>query len=94
MHLLVDCPYTRAIYSLVQIQTDDINEILGTDLCKSALEIRCDIITSIVFKMNSIPPEILLRTIYEKYAKGFAKNPKVSKRAEKYLNELVGRGLN
>ncbi len=90
IHLLVDCPYTKAIYSLMGLQTEDINNILGTDLCKGALEIRCDLISTIVFKMNTIPPEILVRTTFEKYAKGFADNLKVTKKAEKYLSELFG----
>jgi hypothetical protein len=76
----------------MQLQTEEINDILGTNLCKSELEIQCDLISSIVFKTNTLPPDILVCSTLEKYAKGFANNNKVTKKAEKYLNQIFGGG--
>jgi hypothetical protein len=71
-HLLRDCTYTRKVYSLLGIDTDDINEIIGINLSRGELEIRVDFIGYLVFRQHTMPPEILVQTTLERYAKGLA----------------------
>jgi hypothetical protein len=90
IHLLSECPYTTAVYSLVGIDATDIQEILGVNLGKSALEIRCDILSYLVFRQNVMPPDILVKITLEKIAKGLAQRMGAQKQAKRYLREIFG----
>ncbi len=89
-HLLSECMYTKAVYGILNINSDDVNEILGVHLGKAALEIRCDIISYIVFRQQSLLPETLVRTTLEKYAKGVVNRPGVQKVAKVKLRQIFG----
>lgn len=93
LHLLSECPYTMAVYDILNIDTNDINEILGINLGKGSLEIRCDIISYIVFRHHTMPPEILVKTTLEKYAKGLANKPGVQKVAKTLLRQIFGEDI-
>jgi hypothetical protein len=71
-HLLCYCPYTRNVYSLLGINTNDLNEILRVNLSRSSLEIRADILGYLVFRQHIMPPQVLVQTTLEKYANGLA----------------------
>jgi hypothetical protein len=89
-HLLTDCAYSRAVYRLLQVDYSDRAEILGVDLVTGALEIRSDIICYLVFRQGNIPPEILVRTTLEKYAKGISYKKNVAKIAKRELIRIFG----
>jgi hypothetical protein len=88
MHLLLDCPYTQAIYSLLRINSNDIEEVLGVDLSCAKLEIRCEIISYLVFRQQRIMPDILVRSVLEKYVNGLVNNNKIKKVAEQALSQI------
>jgi hypothetical protein len=69
-HLLMDCPYTRRVYTLLGLNTLEINDILGIYLGRGELEIRADLLGFLVFGQRTLPPEVLVNTTLEKYAKG------------------------
>jgi len=81
-HLLMECPYTQSVYSLLGIQGYDVNEILGVDLTPAALEIRADILGFLLFRQRSLPPEILISSTYDRYAKGLVDKIAVKRVAE------------
>ncbi len=90
IHLLMDCPYTQSVYSLLRINSDDIQEVLGVDLSSAKLEIRCDIIDYLVFRQHTMQPEVLIKSTLEKYRKGLAIRNKIKKSAEQILRQLFG----
>jgi retron-type reverse transcriptase len=75
-HLLLDCPYSREVLSLLGITDFDIEEILGITLNKHHLEIRCDVIAYLVFKQQILPPKVIVKTTLEKFAKGLVNTGK------------------
>jgi hypothetical protein len=70
IHLLRDCPYTREVYSLVGVDVLDISNILGVDLKRGELEIRADLLGSLVFGQKTLPPEVLVSITLDKFARG------------------------
>jgi hypothetical protein len=88
MHLLMDCSYTKNTYTLLGINSNNIEEVLGTDLNSAMLEIQCDVINYLVFRQHTMPPEILVRSTLEKYAKGLANKNSIKKAAEQKLRRL------
>ncbi len=88
MHLLTECPYTRRVYSLLGITTFDINEILGLYLKRGEFEIRADFLCYLVFRQHTMPPEILVQTTLEKYARGLTVYGGVDKTANAKIREM------
>jgi hypothetical protein len=84
-HLLMECPYSCRVYSLLGCGETDINDILGVDLSRSGLEIRADFLNYIVFRQHTMPPEILVQTTLEKYANGLVAQGKIVKLAKAKL---------
>ncbi len=41
-HLLVECPYTKEIWNLLGLNSNDTKNAIGTQLTKGALEIHAD----------------------------------------------------
>ncbi len=89
MHLLLDCSYTKAIYSLLQINYNDVLEVLGIGLGRDALEIRADLLNYLVFKQKMIPPNIMVRVMLEKYANGLVNRVRLIRTAQTLLDRLV-----
>jgi hypothetical protein len=85
MHLLTECPYSLEVYSLLGIEDYNCNEILGAKLGRAALEIRCDIVTYLLFRLHILPTDVLVHTTLEKYSKNLTKNVKITQIAEKML---------
>jgi len=87
-HLLTDCPYTIEVFTILRIQNVDVNTALGTTLGPYMLEIWSDIIISLVFRLQIMPPDILVRATLDKYAKGLSNKPKIKQHAERMLRYL------
>jgi hypothetical protein len=72
-HLLLECPYTREIWSRLGVAHNRPEDIINGDLTIGELEIRAELITAIVFRKRTLPPEVLLRTTIELYDKGISR---------------------
>jgi hypothetical protein len=90
MHLLLECPYTRAVYQMLGIDPDNPIDVLGADLHRAALEIRCDLINYLVFQQKIVPPRILVKSTLEKFSNGLANKPGIIKCAENMLKRIFG----
>ncbi len=90
LHLLTECPYSKATYELLGINGGDIHEVLGVDLSFSMLEIRADILNYLIFRQHMMPPEVLVRTTLEKYKKGLVNKNSVRKAAERLMRLHFG----
>ncbi len=89
-HLLSECQYTKAVLSLLKVNSEDVSKILGVDLNKAALEICSDIICYLIFRQQTLAPEILVRTTLEKFTKGLVNCSRVAREAQR-LTEATGR---
>ena len=49
-HLLIECPYTKEIWNLLGIDSNDIKRVIGTHLTKEELQIHADLLSSLVFR--------------------------------------------
>ncbi len=87
-HLLMECPYTRMVYSLLGIDNEDINDVLGVYLNKNELEIRADFLNFLVFKQQIMPPEILVQTTLKKFENGLVRNQGVGRIAKARLEAI------
>ncbi len=87
-HLLKECPYSLEVFKLIGIditENTNENELLGVDLNSSAFEVRADLLISLVFRLQIIPPEVLVKVTFEKFAKGLANKQKIKCYAERQL---------
>ncbi len=87
-HLLRECPYSLETFKLLGINITNNtteNELLGVDLSSSAFEVRADLLISLIFRLQVIPPEVLVKVTFEKYAKGLANKQNVKRYAERQL---------
>jgi hypothetical protein len=84
-HLLVDCPYSLEVYNKAGVQHIDLDRALGITLSAHELEVWSELIINIVFKMQIMPPQTLVRTTVEKFANGLAYKKKVKQHAMRML---------
>ncbi len=76
-HLLTECPYTHDVWVLLGINANDTKTVLETHLTKEELEIHADLLSSIVFGKNTLPPTTLVELTYLKFSKGLCRKNKV-----------------
>ena len=57
-----------------------------THLRKEELEIHADLLSSIVFRKNTLPPTTLIELTYLKYSKGLSRNNKVKEMARTMID--------
>jgi hypothetical protein len=67
---------------LLGVNSNDTNKVLGTQLTREELEIHADLILSIVFRKNTLPPSTLIALTFLKYSKGICRNNKVKEMAK------------
>jgi len=65
-HQLTECPYTREIWRVLGVNSNDINNVIGTQLSREEMEIHADLLSSIVFRKNTLPPSTLIELTYLK----------------------------
>jgi hypothetical protein len=68
----MECPYTVNVLTMLGIHYLTPNDILGIFLNRWALEIISDILSHLISRHQVLPPEVLVRTTLQKYAKGVA----------------------
>jgi zinc-binding in reverse transcriptase len=69
-HLLQSCPYSVEVWKILGVSTARIEDLIGVGLNAGALEIRADLISKLVFSKGVLPPEVLVKVLLEKFAKG------------------------
>jgi hypothetical protein len=87
-HLLLECPYSMEVFEQLVQRPFDIESAVGVSLSLNALEIRSEILASLVFRMQIMPPIVLVKTSLEKYASGLVNKPSVRQLAERLLSQL------
>jgi hypothetical protein len=86
LHLLLECPYSLEVYKTLNLTNLNPVDLIGTFLAPAVFEIRTEIIISLIFRLQVMPPEILVRSILEKYANGLANKQRVKLQAEWQLS--------
>jgi hypothetical protein len=92
-HLLMECPYTQEVWRSLGINHNDIKAVTGAHLTREELEIHADLISSIVFRKNTIPPNTLIELTYLKYSNGICRNNKIKEIAKANINNHNARGI-
>jgi hypothetical protein len=72
IHLLQECPYSKEVFRHLNINHTELENIIGTTLSSQELEIRTELIIALAFRLQTMPPEVLVRTTLEKFAKGLS----------------------
>ena len=85
LHLLLRCPYTRQVWDMLGMNYDRPEDIIDPEIGLAALEIRADLVNELVFRKRQLPPEILIETTFNKFAKGLSKNNSITKFATEKL---------
>ncbi len=85
LHLLLQCPYTRQVWDMLGMHCDRPEDIIDPEIGLASLEIRADLVNELVFRKRQLPPEILIETTFNKFAKGLSKNNSITKFATEKL---------
>jgi hypothetical protein len=91
-HLLLDCPYTREVWSRLGMAPNAARDILKDNITTGELEILAELIGALVFRKQVLPPEVLIRTTIYKFRNGLSKQSKTLAMASTMVNryELLG----
>jgi len=81
-HLLLECPYTQQVWTKLGGAPNGLLDILDSRISQAELEVRADIVSALVFRQQTLQPEVLIHTIMTKYSKGVCKNLSVIRLAE------------
>ena len=92
-HMLTECSYTQDVWRLLGINANDIKAVLGTFLTRVEFEIHADLLSSIVFRKSTLPPNTLIELTHLKYSKGVCRNNKVKEMAKVMINNYNATGL-
>ncbi len=71
-HLLLECPYSVAVWDVMGIPCDRATDILHGELTTHEIETRADIINSLVFQKRNLDPRVLVHTTLAKYSRGLS----------------------
>ncbi len=72
-HLLLECSYTREVWSRLGITYNRPEDILNGKATVGELEIRAALIAAIVFGKNILPPEILINVTVDAFSRGLSR---------------------
>ncbi len=91
-HLLIQCPYSAEVWGRLGIMPTQVQDVLHERLSLSELEIRAELISSLVFRKKVIPPEVLIRSVLISFQKGLSGRTKTRDYAEGIVEryELTG----
>jgi hypothetical protein len=91
-HLLYECPYTREVWGRLRVFPTAAGDILHEGLTRYELEIRAELVSHLVFRRKSLPPEVLIRSVITNFKKGLSRSKGLQEHAvsmvERY--ELTG----
>jgi hypothetical protein len=77
-HLLMECPYSMAVWRTLGVDPDDPLQILDGDLPKSEFETRAEFINLLVFRKIIMPPDILVKTVMVAFANRLSRRTKTT----------------
>jgi hypothetical protein len=91
-HLLLDCPYTKEVWSRLGIIADTPGDILTDSITSGELEIIAEVINALVFRKQVLPPEVLIRSTIYKFKDGLSKQSRTQALAANMVDryEVVG----
>jgi len=72
-HLLLTCPYTAEVWSRLGLQPRTPHDVFE-NISSSALEIRAELISALVFRKKTLPPAVLIKTVMQGFCKGLSRN--------------------
>ncbi len=75
-HLLLDCPYTKEVWSRLGLAADTPGDILKDNINVGELEIIAEVISALVFRKQILPPDVLIRSTIYKFKEGLSKQSK------------------
>jgi hypothetical protein len=87
-HLLLECPYTKEVWTKLGMQPTSLGDILIT-ADRINIEILSYLLNEIVFRRKVLPPDVLIKTIYTSFSKGLCRNTKITDRATLVLNTYL-----
>jgi hypothetical protein len=93
-HLQLECPYTQEIWRALGVDFRQANNAIGIQMSREDVVIHADLLSSIVFRKSTLPPNTLIELTYLKYSEGICKNYKVKELAKTRLDNhnLTGNG--
>jgi hypothetical protein len=86
-HLLLECPYTVTVWDTLGITHNTPEDIIHGGLGQAELELRADLISSIVFRKQILEPQVLIHTTVTKFSRGLSRTKGVTQ----YATELLTR---
>jgi hypothetical protein len=91
-HLLHECPYTREVWGRLGVFPNAAADILHERLTRYELEIRAELVSHLVFRKKSLPPEVLIRSVITNYKKGLSRSKGLKEHAASMVEryELTG----
>jgi hypothetical protein len=91
-HLLLECPYTKEVWSRLGIVANIPSDLVRENISVSELEIMADLISSLVFRKQVLPPDVLIRSTVYKFKEGLSKYERTRKLAANMVNryEIIG----
>jgi hypothetical protein len=89
-HLLYECPYSREIWSRLQIDTrnKNITDILNVNCSDATFEIRATLIELLLFKKVQMAPNAMIKITVEKFAYGLSKKGHIKRATANILNDF------
>jgi hypothetical protein len=75
-HLLLECPYSKEVWSRIGITANGIGDILKENIKLGELEILAELISALVFRKQVLPPDMLIRTTIYKFKDGLSRQNK------------------
>jgi len=94
-HLLLECPYSREVWSRLGMQCNRPEDILEGRAALGEMEIRAEFVAAIVFRKKVVPPEVLISTIINGFAKGISATKTTQQLAMTMINwhQIAGQWL-
>ena len=81
-HLTIECTYSRLVWAAVGVTPVEPLDILDRCISQAEFEIRVDLISSLVFRQQTLQPEVLIQTTKARYNKGICTNQAVTRLAQ------------
>jgi hypothetical protein len=86
-HLLYECPYSAEVWGRLGLSPGRAEEIINGTIIGNELELRAEIISQLVYRRRTLPPEVLLSTVMKSFRMGLSK----TKGLQAYAASLVER---
>ncbi len=72
-HLLIECPYSSEVWGRMGLVPINPGDLLNARLTKYELEVRAEIISRLVFRKKTVPPDVLIKAVVNSFKKGLSR---------------------